>query len=99
MKNRSNKNFQFNSTFTIFSKFCFYFSKPKSHAQILSEAMVDYLVSKTNGLKLDVEVAMAAFLNKERKKKKPFPWKVDLEIGNSVKIPVVAYIHVSTLGI
>jgi hypothetical protein len=71
-----------------------YFRKPKTHAQILSEAMIDYLVSKTNGLKLDVDVAMAAFLNKERKKKKPFPWKVDLEIGNSVKIPVVGYIHV-----
>jgi hypothetical protein len=37
---------------------------------------------------------MEAFLNKERKKKKPFPWKVDLEIGTKVKIPVAGYIHV-----
>ena len=30
--------------------------------------MVDHLVSETNGLKLDIEVAIATFLNKERKK-------------------------------
>ena len=56
--------------------------------------MIDFLVTKTNGLKLDVDVAMAAFLNKERKKKKPFPWKVDLEIGSKIKIPVAGYIYV-----
>lgn len=69
-------------------------SKPKTGVQCASEAMVDCLVTKTNGLKLDVEIALAAFLNKERKKKKPFPWKVDLEIGNNIRIPVAGYIYV-----
>ena len=45
------------------------YSKPKSAEQSASEALVDHLVEETNGLKLDLEVAMAAFLNKERKKK------------------------------
>lgn len=73
------------------------YSKPKSAEQSASEALVDHLVEETNGLKLDLEVAMAAFLNKERKKKKPMAWKVDLEIGTKIKIPVAGYIHVGAL--
>jgi hypothetical protein len=85
----------FSIIFLIFSIiFRNFRSKPKSSEQCASESMIDYLVEETNGLKLDIEVAMATFLNKERRKKKPFPWKVDLEIGSKIKIPVVGYVGV-----
>lgn len=41
----------------------------------------------------DLEVAGAILDNKERRRKRPFPWKVDLEIGSDIRIPICGYIQ------
>ncbi len=42
----------------------------------------------------DVDTAMVTLLHKERRAKKPFPWKVAIEVGPNVKINAVGYIQV-----
>ncbi len=58
---------------------------------------MEKLVEATNGLSCDVDAAMVSLLNKERRSKKPFPWKASLEIGPDVRINVVGYIQVKKL--
>ena len=54
--------------------------------------LVTALVENTGGLLCDIDSAMVSFMNKERKKKKPFPWKVDLKIGPEIKVNLTGYI-------
>jgi hypothetical protein len=37
---------------------------------------------------------MTNFLNKERRKKKPNPWKVDLQVGPDIRLNLTGYIQV-----
>jgi hypothetical protein len=37
---------------------------------------------------------MTNLLNKERRKKKPFPWKVDLQVGPDIRLNFTGYIQV-----
>ena len=53
--------------------------------------LVEALVT---GLLIDADAALQSLMNRERKKKKPFPWKVDLQIGPDIRINVTGYIRV-----
>lgn len=68
--------------------------KPKSPAQIIGMEMVKTLVNVSDGLACDIQDALHNLLFKDKKAKKPFPWKVALEIGPDVKINAVGYIKV-----
>ena len=69
-------------------------AKPKTAEQAASEALAQELSRATSGIICDVETALVSLLHKERRAKKPFPWKVMLEIGPDVRVNVVGYIKV-----
>jgi len=46
-------------------------------------------------LQINIEHAILAFAQKESVKKNPSPWRVCLEIGSDIRIPVVGFIRVS----
>ncbi len=57
--------------------------------------MIKQLVEATeDGFSCSVQEAITLFMYKERRKKKPFPWKVALEIGPDIRIQTVGYIQV-----
>jgi hypothetical protein len=62
--------------------------------QVEGEAMVNELVEATDGLMCQMEDAMASLMFRERRGKRPFPWKVSLEIGPEIRISSVGYIKV-----
>lgn len=68
--------------------------KPKSAAQQASEAMVGQIVTATEGLLCNIDDALAHFTFRDRRRKRPFPWKATLEIGSDVRISTVGYIQV-----
>ncbi len=56
--------------------------------------MVGELVNATDGLMCTMEDAMASLMYRERRGKRPFPWKVSLEVGPDIRINTVGYIKV-----
>lgn len=65
-----------------------------SHHQLENFELVKNLVDATDGLNCDISTAMSNMMNKERRKKKPFPWKVDLQVGPDIRINITGYIKV-----
>lgn len=73
------------------------YAKPKTAIQSQNEELVKELVSTSEfGLFCDTSEAIASLMIKDRRKKKPFPWKVALEIGPNIAINTVGYIQVGT---
>lgn len=68
--------------------------KTKTPYQKANEAILSNLVNESEGVQCSIEDAMATFINHERRKKKPFPWKVAMEIGPNISINTVGYIQV-----
>lgn len=68
--------------------------KPMSAQQRTNAELVCALVSSTNGMISTIENALTSLMNMERKTKRPFPWKVDLQIGPDIKFNVTGYIKV-----
>ncbi len=56
--------------------------------------MIGNMVANTNGLDRTIDNAMYNFLDKERRKKRPTPWKVDLEIGPDARVNMTGYIRI-----
>jgi len=71
-----------------------YRPKPKSPLQLQSEEMIGQIVEATEGLMCGIEEAMASLVYRDRKSKKPYPWKVALEIGPDIKVNTVGFIQV-----
>ncbi|TRY72363.1 hypothetical protein TCAL_01009 [Tigriopus californicus] len=67
--------------------------KTKTPQQKANEAVLSNLVNESEGVQCSIEDAMATFINHERRKKKPFPWKVAMEIGPNISINTVGYIQ------
>nr|AIL94178.1 Ku80 [Tigriopus japonicus] len=67
--------------------------KTKTPYQKANEAILSNLVNESEGVQCSIEDAMATFINHERRKKKPFPWKVAMEIGPNISINTVGYIQ------
>ena len=70
-------------------------AKPKTDIQAASETMVGQMVEATDGLLCKIDDAMAMFMYKDRRSKKPHPWKAMLEIGEDIRISTVGYIQVN----
>uniref|UniRef100_A0A0K2UUL8 Xray repair crosscomplementing protein 5like [Strongylocentrotus purpuratus] n=1 Tax=Lepeophtheirus salmonis TaxID=72036 RepID=A0A0K2UUL8_LEPSM len=68
--------------------------KPQSLNQISASDLLNQMVERTDGIFCNVEEAMLNLLYKERKNKKPFPWRVVLEIGPNIRISTTGYIAV-----
>jgi len=68
--------------------------KPRTAEQKANETMMNQLVNETDGLMCSLELAVGQFLFKNKKGKKPFPWKVIWEIGPDIRIPVTGYVSI-----
>jgi hypothetical protein len=53
------------------------------------------IVSETDGTVCSLDDALAIFLFKSKRGKRPWPWKVVFEIGPDIRISTTGYIHVS----
>jgi len=71
-----------------------YPTKPKTQIQKANEELVGQLVHETDGMMCSLELAIQTFLYKNKKGKKPFPWKVCFSIGQDIKINTCGYVHV-----
>ena len=56
--------------------------------------MTTLLENSPDGTSCGIEEAQELLFTKERKKKKSAAWKVDLEIGPDIRIPVVGYVAI-----
>lgn len=68
--------------------------KKKTPEQNANFAMIENLVGSTNGTFCDIFTALQDFMEKERRQKRPFPWKVDFEMGPDLTFNMTGYIHV-----
>ena len=68
--------------------------KPKTEVQAANEVTIGQLSEDTGGMVCSVSDAIANLMYRDRRAKKPFPWKVSLEIGPQVRINTVGYIQV-----
>ena len=59
-----------------------------------SEALIGQIVEATDGLMCQIEEAMQNLMYRDRRSKKPFPWKAVLEIGPDIRVNAVGYIQV-----
>eukprot|EP00092_Neocalanus_flemingeri_P029149 GFUD01031637.1.p1 GENE.GFUD01031637.1~~GFUD01031637.1.p1 ORF type:complete len:539 (-),score=144.69 GFUD01031637.1:43-1659(-) len=71
-----------------------YPSKPRTQVQKANEELVGQLVQETDGMMCSLDLAIQTFLYKNKKGKKPFPWKVCLSIGRDIKINTTGYVLV-----
>ncbi len=69
--------------------------KPMTPIQAAAAELAQQMANVTNGLTCDVNTALVSLQHKERRAKRPFPWKVSLEIGPSVRVNIVGYIRVT----
>ena len=68
--------------------------KPMTEEQKSNFELVKVMIESTDGSYVDVKSAILYFTEKERKKKKPMPWKCDLEIGPDILVNVTGYVKV-----
>jgi hypothetical protein len=52
------------------------------------------MVSETDGTMCSLDEALAIFLFKSKRGKRPWPWKVVFEIGPDIRISTTGYIRV-----
>eukprot|EP00090_Calanus_glacialis_P024754 TRINITY_DN38449_c0_g1_i1.p1 TRINITY_DN38449_c0_g1~~TRINITY_DN38449_c0_g1_i1.p1 ORF type:complete len:720 (-),score=286.57 TRINITY_DN38449_c0_g1_i1:59-2218(-) len=69
-----------------------YSSKPRTQVQKANEELVGQLVQETDGMMCSLELAIQTFLYKNKKGKKPFPWKVCFNIGQDIKLNTCGYV-------
>lgn len=69
-------------------------AKPKSQIQMENEEMINQMVSETDGTVCSLDDALAIFLFKSKRGKRPWPWKVVFEIGPDIRISTTGYIQV-----
>ena len=62
--------------------------------QMANLELLNSLIQSVNGFMCSLEDALPSIMQKERRQKKPNPWKVDLQIGPDIKVGVVGYIKV-----
>ena len=62
--------------------------------QLSNFDLAKLLVASTDGQYVDINSAILYFTEKERRKKRPTPWKVDLEIGPDIIVNITGYIKV-----
>eukprot|EP00096_Caligus_rogercresseyi_P006682 TRINITY_DN2339_c0_g1_i3.p1 TRINITY_DN2339_c0_g1~~TRINITY_DN2339_c0_g1_i3.p1 ORF type:complete len:692 (+),score=194.79 TRINITY_DN2339_c0_g1_i3:80-2155(+) len=68
--------------------------KPLSKIQSSASSMLHQMVERTDGIFCNAEEAMLNLLYKERKSKKPFPWRVVLELGPNIRISTTGFVSV-----
>ena len=68
--------------------------KPMTSEQLSNFELAKLLVESTDGSWVDINSAIMYFTEKERRKKRPTPWKVDLEIGPDIIVNITGYIKV-----
>ena len=68
--------------------------KPMTEEQKSNFELVKVMIESTDGSYVDIKSAILYFTEKERKKKKPTPWKCDLEIGPDILVNVTGYVKV-----
>jgi len=68
--------------------------KPKTAVQKANEEVIGQLVAETDGMICSLELAVQTFLYKNKKGKKPMPWKVCFTIGEEIKLQTCGYVHV-----
>jgi hypothetical protein len=56
------------------------------------------VVSETDGTVCTLDDALAVFLFKSKRGKRPWPWKVVFEIGPDIRISTIGYIQVISAG-
>jgi len=66
--------------------------KPLTKAQEENYAKISELIAITEGIECSIDEAVAQFFYKNKKGKKPFPWKVMFEIGPDIKISTTGYV-------
>jgi len=71
-----------------------YPSKPRTQVQKANEELIGQLVQETDGMMCSLDLAIQTFLYKNKKGKKPFPWKVCFSIGPDIKINTTGYVLV-----
>jgi len=62
--------------------------------QMSNFELAKLLVESTDGSYVDINSAIMYFTEKERRKKRATPWKVDLEIGPDIIVNITGYIKV-----
>jgi len=67
--------------------------KPRTAIQKANEEVIGQLVQETDGMICSLELAIQTFLYKNKKGKKPMPWKVCFTIGEDIKINTCGYVH------
>ena len=67
--------------------------KPKSDVQESGCQIMDTMTENVEAGRCSIADAQIFLSNKERRKKRPFPWKVELEIGPDIRIPTAGYIR------
>jgi len=71
-----------------------YPTKPRTQIQKTNEELVGQLVHETDGMMCSLDLAIQTFLYKNKRGKKPFPWKVCFSIGQDIKIHTTGYVLV-----
>jgi len=71
-----------------------YPSKPRTPIQRANEELVGQLVHETDGIMCSLDLAVQTFLYKNKKGKRPFPWKVCFNIGQDIKINTTGFVLV-----
>jgi len=69
-------------------------AKPQTATQTENEQLIVRISHETDGSMCSLDEAVAIFLYKNKKGKKPFPWKVVLEIGPDIRISITGYVMV-----
>ena len=70
-------------------------TKPKTATQEAGINLMESLFSASpDAESCEIELAQELLFNKERKKKTSMAWKVDLEIGTDIQIPVAGYVAI-----
>jgi len=70
-----------------------YVAKPKTAVQKANEDIIGQLVQETDGMICSLDLAIESFLYKNKKGKKPTPWKVCFTIGPDIKINTCGYVY------
>jgi len=68
--------------------------KARTKVQKTNEELIGQLVNETEGMMCSLDLAISTFLYKSKKGKKPFPFKVALEIGPDIKISTTGYVKI-----
>jgi len=68
--------------------------KPLTETQRENLKVMNEIIVETDGSMFSVDDAVEAFLYKNKKGKKPWPWKVLMEIGPDIKINITGYVRI-----